>query len=257
MTPKSPWTYQWEMFDTLDRTRFWDWVHPLTLEDFRGKTVLDAGCGSGAHLRLLAPVVKRGVGVDLHAAAIARERLADLRNVAVIEGDVAGLNRPEKFDIVYSVGVVHHTEDPDGTVANLARLVKPGGVLAVWVYGWEGNWLNRVLLEWAKDRVFHRLPRPALRALAWGVTAALYPLVQTIYRLPIAGLPYHDYFRLFRELSFYRNWINVFDKMNAPRTHFIPRAQVEGWFPPARFTDVHISPFAGVSWRGSGRVRAS
>jgi len=79
--------------------------------------------------------------------------------------------------------------------------------------------------------------------------------VHTLYRLPLRGLPYHEYFQNFRRLGFARNALNVFDKLNAPQTRFISRSRVEGWFGPERFADVSISAYKGVSWRASGILR--
>jgi hypothetical protein len=64
-----------------------------------------------------------------------------------------------------------------------------------------------------------------------------------------------DYFENFRKLSFQRNTLVVFDKLNAPQVQFITRARVDSWFPADRFQDVHVSAYKGVSWRASGTLR--
>jgi hypothetical protein len=97
--------------------------------------------------------------------------------------------------------------------------------------------------------------RDRLLALSRAVTAALYPPVHTLYRLPAPFLPYYEYFGNFRRLSFERNTLNVFDKLNAPQVQFITRARAESWFPPSEWDDVHVSPYKGVSWRLSGTRR--
>ncbi len=43
-------------------------------------------------------------------------------------------SRPESFDLVYSLGVLHHLEDPLAGVRALAKLVRPGGELRLYVY---------------------------------------------------------------------------------------------------------------------------
>jgi SAM-dependent methyltransferase len=246
------WAWQWERFVDAEEWLFRDWIHPVALEDFRGKRVMDAGCGGGAHMAFVAPYAAEVVGVDLNATHVAARRVAGFTNARTVDGDIATFASPEGFDVVYSIGVIHHTDDPDRTFANLASLTKPGGRTVVWVYAHEGNFFNRVFVEGAKWLFVRRLPQSSLSPLARLCTALLYLPVHTIYRLPLRWLPYYEYFQNFRKLGFARNMLNVVDKLNAPTTWFIRRSQIEGWFRDHGYRDVHVSHYAGVSWRGSG-----
>ncbi len=252
---QAEWAAQWSAFYDDRADLFLDWIYPSTLQDFAGNSVLDAGCGAGHHINLVASLARRVVGVDLNTAEIARRNTGAHSHVTVIEDDIAAMELGEAFDIVYSIGVVHHTDDPPRTVRNLEDHVRPGGRLILWVYSHEGNFWSRTLLEFCKRHALRRMPRPGLLLLARALTAALYPPVHTLYRLQLRGLAYYEYFENFRHLPFRRNLLNVFDKLNAPQTAFLRRPEVEAWFPPARFTDIHISAYRGVSWRASGRKR--
>ncbi len=248
---QAAWLYQWSALEDKSEMLFREWIHPFRLEDFRGKTVLDGGCGGGAHLRMVAAHAAEVVGVDLTCADLAAERTRDLPSVSVQSGDLATLDLGRQFDVVYSVGVLHHTDDPGQCFRNLARHVKPGGRMIVWVYAHEGNFWNRALVEPLKRWVYGGWPRGLLMALAYALTALLYLPIYTVYLLPLRFLPYYDYFGNFRRLPFRRNLLNVFDKLNAPQTVFIRQEEVRSWF--ARdFEDIHVSPYVGVSWRGSG-----
>jgi SAM-dependent methyltransferase len=248
---EAAWLYQWSVFEDSDQALFCDWIHPATLEDFRGKTVLDGGCGGGQHLRFVAPYARELVGVDLTCAGLAAEKCRGHANIRVFAGDVSTIDLGRQFDIVYSIGVLHHTDDPGRSFRNLARHVTPGGRMIVWVYSYQGNALNRRLVEPLKRYVYGWWPRRALFGLAHFLTVLLYLPVCTIYRLPLHALPYFEYFGNFRRLAYRRNVLNVFDKLNAPQTTFLRRSEVLEWF--ARdFTDVHISSYLGVSWRASG-----
>jgi SAM-dependent methyltransferase len=250
------WVEEWSRFKDDSLFLFEEWILPNRLIDFKGKRVLDAGCGHGRHLRMVAPYAKEVVGVDLNTADIARQEVRDFPHVCVEEHDIAAMDFAEPFDMVYSVGVVHHTNDPTTTFLNLKRLTKKGGRLIVWVYSREGNFLNRTLLEWTKRLFLRCLPSRAKLVLSYALTLALYPVVWTFYLLPLHSvLPYYEYFSNFRRFPFRKNFQNVFDKIIAPQTVFINEATIRGWFNAADFIDIHISWYKGVSWRASGTKR--
>lgn len=246
------WLEQWAMFRDEELFLFLDWIHPVKLEDLRGQTVLECGCGGGQHTGFMAPYARTITAVDLNTIRIAREHNRQFANIEYIEADIAALDLGRQFDVVISVGVVHHTDDPDRAVANLTRHVKPGGRLVLWVYSREGNSLMEHVVEPLRKVFFRRLSRLALFRLSQLMTAMLVPVVHSVYRLPVSSLPYYAYFQNFRRLSFSRNVLNVFDKLNAPQVAFIEKARIEGWFAKEMFEDVHISFYCGVSWRGSG-----
>ena len=106
---------QWSRFQDDEKALFEEWIWPNKLDNFRGKTVLDCGCGGGQHMAFCAPYAKRVIGVDLNTAKIAGERNSSHPHCEVIEGDIANISFKEKFDIVYCIGVIHHTIDPDAT----------------------------------------------------------------------------------------------------------------------------------------------
>ncbi|MFD0743501.1 class I SAM-dependent methyltransferase [Phytohabitans flavus] len=249
------WLYQWERFRDTDEFLFWDWVQPRTLADFEGKRVLDAGCGPGHHVRIVAPVAAEVVGLDLNAHELARGNLAHLPNVSVHEGDLARWTPDEPFDVVYSIGTIDHTDDPDASMAHLASLLRPGGLLIAWVWSREGNTFMAAVVEPLRRLLLRRRGRRTVERLARILTAMLYPVVHTVYRLPLRFLPYHDYFANFRRLTFDRNALNVFDKLNAPYTELISNERARAWFPEAEFEDVRVVPYKGISWCVSGRKR--
>jgi SAM-dependent methyltransferase len=253
---QSEWFEQWSMLQDQERFLFEDWIKPNTLETFRGKDVLEGGCGGGQHTGFVAEVARSVTAVDLNTTELARQRNEGFGNVQFVEADLAAMDLGRQFDVVFSIGVIHHTDDPDKSAANLARHVKPGGRFMVWVYSDEGNFLVKNVVEPVRKRFLAAMDRKRLLGLSRAITASLYPTVHTVYRLPLGFLPYYEYFDNFRKLSFERNTLNVFDKLNAPQVQFITRARALSWFPDALFEDVQISPYKGVSWRVSGTRRA-
>ncbi len=101
-----------------------------------GARVLDAGCGTGrALLPLRAAVGRSGlvVGADLTPAMLqAAVRSGRDRAGRLLLTDVAALPlRSRSLDAVFAAGLIAHLPDPAGNLRELARVVRPGGVLAL------------------------------------------------------------------------------------------------------------------------------
>lgn len=103
-----------------------------------GSLVLEAGCGVGAQTVTLAAKSLQAsvVSVDISAASLARARTrveeAGLRNVTFAEADVYRLPFPdEHFDHVFVCFVLEHLARPEAALAELRRVLRPGGTLTV------------------------------------------------------------------------------------------------------------------------------
>lgn len=100
-----------------------------------GAVVLDVGCGAGTDLLLAARRVGprgRAIGVDMTEAMRARARAGaaacGLRNVDVREGDATRLPVEDaSIDVVISNGVLNLVPDKTRAIAEVARVLKPGG----------------------------------------------------------------------------------------------------------------------------------
>ena len=132
-------------------------------QDLAGKKVLDAGVGGGRYARLIGEAGAQLVGLDLSSAVEkARKVCEDLPQVNIIQADL--LNPPlseSVFDFAYSIGVLHHCPDPRKAFAQVAKSVKPGGQLAVWLY--RRNTLPQELINKALRAVTTRLPDSVLK----------------------------------------------------------------------------------------------
>ena len=242
------WYEQWSLVQDDSLFLFQDWIYPYSLNDFSGKSVLECGCGGGQHTFFLAPYAKSITSVDLNAIAVAKERNNEFDNITFIDADILSMTLNKKFDMVFSIGVIHHTDDPDLAVKNMIRHVKKGGKVIIWVYSKEGNFLVRSLVEPMRKLFLTKMSRSSLLLLSKLITFLMYFPIYTIYLAKLKFLPYYEYFQNFRKLSFYRNVLNVFDKLNAPQVQFIDRSRAERWTEGDN-KDVHISHYKGVSYR--------
>ena len=123
----------------------------LDYEGARGLEVLDLGCGQGIDLCEYALAGARVTGVDLtpRHVELARRHLAELGlQGTVVEGDAEQLPFPDSaFDRVSSNGVLHHTPDMPQALAEMFRVLRPGGGATIIVYNRNSGyyWLELVL----------------------------------------------------------------------------------------------------------------
>jgi SAM-dependent methyltransferase len=167
---KSAYGLQWNRFRILrpeeDRATFRNRTG-LGEADLAGAVVLDAGCGMGRYLRVVAESGARlAIGLDLSEAVLAaRDLTAGLPGVGLVRGDLLRPPlAPGQFDQIYALGVLDHTPDPRAAFLALARLLKPGGRIAVWLYPRERPLVERIMR--AHRAISTRLPLGLLLALS-------------------------------------------------------------------------------------------
>jgi SAM-dependent methyltransferase len=135
-------------FADLDQYHFEKLHHLLELVDFdgyRGRAVLEVGCGAGVDLARFAKGGATVTGVDLAPSAIA---LAQTNfEQQGLRGDFRVANGEQlpfadgSFDLVFAHGVVQYTADPRRLVGECRRVLKPGGEAIFQVYN-RVSWLN-------------------------------------------------------------------------------------------------------------------
>ncbi|GBF81965.1 class I SAM-dependent methyltransferase [Aphanothece sacrum] len=135
----------------------WNWIAAYNFCSGRKPTrenirILDAGCGTGVgteYLILLNPQAEI-VGIDLSEKAleIAQERCQRSGVAGKHQGKISfhHLNLEEvatlsgEFDLINSVGVLHHLPDPIAGIKALAPKLAPGGIFHIFVYAELGRW---------------------------------------------------------------------------------------------------------------------
>lgn len=246
-----------EIMEVHERIFRWYFEGPEALE-WKGLRVLDAGCGMGRWLHFARRAGADIVGMDVSPAidvVYRREDVdlvqADLRSPPFAEGE---------FDLVYSLGVLHHLEDPRAGVRALAPLVRRGGELRLYVYrtlGDEAIWKRAlVALVSGLRRVTTRMPAWVLHGFCWfvAVLATVLFIVprRLLRRLPLGdrltrGLPLTQY----TDVPFRMLVAEQFDRFTAPLEGRYRREQIEGWLSEVGLDVVTVLPDLG--WRAIAR----
>ncbi len=125
------------------------------------------------------------VAVDLSRAAyVAAENLADRDNVWVLQANLFSLPfRPESFDFIYSVGVLHHTPDCERAFRGLIDFLKRPGKIAIWLYSAYNPWYR--MSDYYR-RITTRLPHALLHGLC-RVAGPLHYVHRGLRLMPIVG----------------------------------------------------------------------
>jgi SAM-dependent methyltransferase/uncharacterized protein YbaR (Trm112 family) len=242
LSPEEDWSYFREATGLRD-------------EDLAGKVVLDAGCGSG---RLTRQIAEHGattvIGVDIiDAVDGAFELSRELPNVHIVQGNIFELPlRRRSFDLVWSNGVIHHTPDARGAHEALAQMVKPEGLLYVWVYAKRFN-----PFRFTKDVLdllrVTRLPEPALlrvsQVFAY-VSFGLHALYKLARKLPPFRPRSRWAKRTLRRRTVDELRLTWFDALSPEHDSRHGEREVIGWFERLGFTEIGAIEEPKVGVRG-------
>jgi SAM-dependent methyltransferase len=257
--------WQWHAFPEqlpAFHEEFLEWLAPVSPGEFQGRRVLDAGCGKGRHLLVAAQFSPQHiVGLDLSSAVdVARRATTEVSVVDVVQGNLLTPPFGEgRFDLVYSIGVVHHVPRPSEAIRALASCLRPGGTLHVWVYSHEGNALVRWAIDPVRRQLSRRAPRGVVRAGTLPLTIILLGAAHVAQHLDrfLPRLPYRQYLRHIAGFSIPQVWTIIFDQLMAPTTHYVKRHELEQWFREAGLVNIRIRQSRGMSWTGTGQRPAT
>ncbi len=118
-----------------------------------GARVLDVGCGTGANGPVLAAGGRTAIGLDFSTVPLGLDGTRGRGHAARVRGDAGRLPFADgAFDLVVALDVLEHLDDDRLAVTGLARVLRPGGVLVVFV--------PALMLLWGlQDEVSHHRRR--------------------------------------------------------------------------------------------------
>jgi SAM-dependent methyltransferase len=226
-------TPEWQ----AERDIFLEYTRSLPSE-YRGKLVLDAGCGNGRYAKLANDWGARVVCVDISTAVeIAQANVGTRPEVAVVQADLFKLPfKTALFDIVYSIGVLHHTPDAKGAFTAIQPLVKPGGFFSIFMHG-QGN---RAL--YATNRWLRAWTAKASYRTTYNFCLLLTGLAKLLLVIPFVGPVL--YIALRQVIFFSPDQHNNYDHFSAGFTSFHRKEEIRGWY--AGWDDVAVR-YQGVA----------
>lgn len=106
----------------------------INLKELRGKKVLDVGCGTGTISKVLSDL-----GTDVYAIDYSAKSIEHVNKtypeIKAKHGNALNIQYPDNFfDIVISIGVLHHTPDTYQGFQECIRVCKPNGQIVILLY---------------------------------------------------------------------------------------------------------------------------
>jgi SAM-dependent methyltransferase len=232
---------------------FADIIQPfLTLEDVKGSTCADIGSGTGRIVLMMLGAGAKSVtaiepsqafNVLVQNTAQAGERVRCL--------NVAGEAIPkDDFDLVLSIGVLHHIPEPKPVVRAAYDALRPGGRMLAWLYGHEGNRTYQSIFGPIR-LITRNLPVAVNEALAW----LLYPIVLAYAALArrLPSLPLSNYIaNVYMRFPPAERRLVILDQINPRWAKYYTREEAEALFIDAGFKDIRLHHRHGYSWTVCG-----
>jgi SAM-dependent methyltransferase len=232
-----------------------DILEPLVpLRQLEGTSVAEIGSGTGRIVNMLL-----SAGVSHVVAVEPSDAVHALReNTSSAEGRVSIVHAPGEaiplgrdFDLVLSIGVLHHVPEPAPIVQRVYDALRPGGRFAVWLYGYEGNELYLAFADPLR-KVTTRLPHHFLAAMTWGLCPPLrlYAKACGVVRLPMASYMTD----VIDKLSNDALRLNIYDQLNPGYAKYYRRQEAIDLLAGV-FDRVEIHHRHGYSWTVVGHKR--
>ncbi len=214
----------------------------FTPEEIKGKWVLDVGCGMGRFAEVASRWGAKVVGIDLSRAAdMAAKNLSDRSNVWICQANIFQLPfAVESFDYIYSIGVLHHTPDCQRAFEGLPRLLKPSGVIAIWLYSAYNRWYR---MSDKYRRITTKLPNGVLYRLCQ-MAAVLYYVHVGLRHIPILGRTLSGVLNYVLPLPLYPQWdwrvLDTFDWYSPKYQSKHTYEEVFRWFEGCGLRDLRV-----------------
>jgi len=213
----------------------------LSPEDLDGKLVLDVGCGMGRYADIAVKWGATVIGVDLSLAVeSAQANLGGTGMFQAVQASVFDLPfRDDTFDVIYSLGVLHHTPDCRKAFMCLPRLLKKNGALAVFLYSlhtYPPNGIDEV-----RDRLYRRFTTKMNHRLLHAIFRVLCRVRmrwKPFWHMLLPGFVFHAIPRLHSYTDYQWRVLDSFDWYSPEYQSKHSYPEVVRWYREAGFRDI-------------------
>ena len=246
--------YEWDKFSKIIpdyEIQFLRWCYPLKPKDFKGKKILDGGCGIGCNSYW--PLIygaKKIVAFDCDERSLnaAKKNLAKFKNATVEFGSLYKPKYKNEFDISFAIGVIHHLEYPRKAIKTLVKATKPNGIVFIWVYGYEGigSWVVKYINPIRK--ITSKLPIKITHFLSYFFSMPLYFYLKLFPQK-------NKYLKQLSGFSFWHISHIIFDQLLPRIANYWTKQEALSLFKNQNLKDIKIFKVNDISWTIIGKKK--
>lgn len=243
--------YEWSLYNKIlpiYEEQFKRWTTLIPEHEWKGKNLLDVGCGTGRNS--IWPIkygAEKVIAIDVDEGSLssARENLKNFSKAEVHKISAYDIEYTDQFDITFSIGVIHHLEFPEKALSKMFQATKKNGKVLIWVYGYENSeWVVKYLNPIRKI-LFSKLPIKFTHFLSIFPTTVIYLLVRM-------GLGNIEYFKLIRRFTFWHLRSIVFDQMLPCIANYWKKEEVFKLMENAGLKNIQMAHVNDMSWCAVG-----
>ena len=203
----------------------------FTFSELAERDLLDAGCGGGRYSLVAARKGARVLAVDMSDAIDRAARLcAGFPNVDFMQADLLRLPlAANSVHLAFSMGVLHHSNDPAAAFQQVAATVRPGGRLAVWLY--RRNTLFQEAANQVLRGITRRMDTPQLENIA--------TLGAVLGSMPIINRTLNKVINFSNHPVWENRVCDTFDWYSPEYQSHHTVCELRDWFRSAGFGDLH------------------